>query len=306
LPILAVLGCGDAEPPVLPGTRTPPCELASTIYIVDEIALPLTVEGYNAVAFDLDGRAGVDNRLGRAFDFFSDAVVLSGPDRITDGRILWLLELEECANGSSPYARARLHAGTDLDGDPADNFSGSETFGMQVAAELPSVGARDGSRITASEGYSATPAVSLFDIDEAPSEWFGAHGVVLEVDLAEGSVAGRIGFALDAEEVKDALATRYARLYSEALALDPTCGVEDGICGSLAAMLAVAFDLDDDRRVTRDELLANYPNDVGQQYLLPDVDLFADDQYWPAHDGREDHVAMAISFHAVGAAIAAP
>ena len=108
----------------------------------------------------------------------------------------------------------------------------------------------------------------------------------------------------DRAGAEDLAQEAFARLYSAILAADPDCAPTGGLCDSVLSAIALGFDADGDRAITSDEFMAGFPDQVGQQYLLPDADVLSGGDYWPGHDGDPDCLSVGFTFHGVSAVVA--
>ena len=294
--LVAVFGCDDSGPPagLLPGSQPPPCELEPRWYVVDEVTFGESMEAWEDDAFDLDGQGGVDNQLGAAHWYFSQAVTIPSSERLRGLGTVWIVEIGECADGSSDHARVSLHEGT-IAGDH---------YEIVTPAEVPAVGRRASGLVYADAGIGVAPVPALFELDATMvGPWLETWGTRFRVKADDIDMSGNLGFGVEAGLARAPLADAFARLYSAILAADPDCAPTGGLCDSVLSAIALGFDADGDRAISSDEFMAEFPDRVGQQYLLPDADVLSGGDYWPGHDGDPDCLSLGFTFHGVSAVV---
>ncbi len=135
---------GDHSAPYPDLGPTPKAHLLD--FVFDKVTAPTTKAAQKACARDLDGDGVKDNMFA---DILAALALSMGPvalqksldDAVTGGAALTLLRVYADSLTDDSNARLRTYVGADLDADPKDNFSGSETLGLHKS----------------SPGYPATP-----------------------------------------------------------------------------------------------------------------------------------------------------
>lgn len=297
---LVTLGACDPErPPALPGNDPAPCELVTEVFAIRDVTLSGT-QADASRAFDLDGDGRPDDDLGqltRTVDALlaavdRDAWTAHIDDALTDGRAPWLLVVQRCADPArepaasgeildfplpprSSYARVRLVAGLDADGDGV----------LELPADAPGVPAigrltHDG-RLDAQLGSGVAPVGTFLDpLGAAPSStWRLGDGLTVRLASGDGARDVEIGLAV------------HGSLEASAAGLADAFTAEEALGGSGNGL---DLDTDHDGTVAVGELLAS---PLVQAALAPDLDLMAPDDlgitsYWPDHDGQLDSCSM--------------
>ena len=117
--------------------------------VVNRLIAPITSSQLKTYSLDLDGDGKKDNQFFRAFQ--STLLIVPPPQpsflqtffdqQLQGGTRLTLLELSGSSLANDPAARITAYRGQDQDGNPKDNFSGSEPLapahtGTQLAASI--------------------------------------------------------------------------------------------------------------------------------------------------------------------------
>ncbi len=272
-----------------PGLAAPACTMTWQTYRIDQVTMPENVAQATQFGFDLDRRsrdnnAGVDNLLG------STHATLRGVAERWDvnpaiaahlaaGRLTWLLQVGQCADGDE--VRARLGRGVDADGDGAFELAD---------VGIPAVGTR-GDRLSTEAGTARVPVGFLTDGrgDLATDAWQVGFAFATELWAeADGGLAGKLGFGLgplsdQAIEPLRAFAT-------------------DAIGDSGTGAFWRDTDRDHDGAISVAEL-----RDVFDSLAPLDLDLGApeDDAGYRlgGDDGVNDHLSLGIAVHATPVAI---
>lgn len=299
---LAACGGGDvAGPPTLPGADPPPCMLASKYFIVDAVELPAFAASSSSVTLDLDGDGVSENTLGNASGPLHDGgadVPSSFADAVAGGQVLWVIEIARCRDGTGDHVRVASHRGASLQGDLA---AGTATIALDASLDgVPAVGSSTAPNVDAREGVGSIPASALFDVAAASTEtsWVAGAELTIAADETSFALAGLVGLGLD-DLAPAAVAPALARSLSAIVATDRGC---PGACqNSVATWAVTVLDLDHDNVIAANEILANEA--VARLIFAPDLDVFADGQYWPDHDGIDDHLSLVLGFHAVSVGV---
>lgn len=233
--------------------------------IVDSIELP-TKE--NDFAVDLDG-TGKKNRLkeldleGTALSFFNLQDEVDA--QIARGEFVLLFEIFAESIADDPSVNIRSSEGKDLNGDPADNFSGDATFRRVVSSSSEAMLA----------GKIAAGALSAGPGDFSIPLPFGPLGAVMvrleraviKADLGSSKsamTAGQVNGAIPKEEVEATVVPTLADLltYSWMSATIPL----------LKVMLA-SMDTNKNGKIDNEEVRSH---DVFGRFVEPDIDLDGD------------------------------
>lgn len=281
-----VSGClanPDAPPQPL-GAEPPPCATATEHYLIDGIELPQSATTSLQLGLDLDGDEQMrpDNAGGSILSTFLQQYATAFDDldaamasKLADGRLRWVLAVETCADSDDAWSRVGVHRALDGDSDGV----------LELVAHPgpPAGGWLQGSMLRVEIGFGPVPLsafVDLLDADD-PVEWVRGDGLMIEATIGDdGRLEGKLGIGMAEEEVRATVAPRLAAFF--------TYKLERGESG-----FAVTLDDDADGTVTVEELA-----DVMDSLVVPDVDLFDGDVYWPNRDGVEDRVSLGIGFAA--------
>ncbi len=270
------------------------------------VRVPETPAEATALGLDLDGDGQPDNALGGLLaalhsqaDLPIDAAEMQA---IASGRALTLVRLGDVLFPDTADVPVLVSPGTDLDDDPADNFSGSEPFSLAplAGADGELVGAIDADHLIAGPG--AVPV--LLAVGGDPAEVAALRGVGGRIDCdasAPALTSGRLGAAFSGEEVHASLIPPLAAGIDAIVQRD----CPDAVCepGSTGESLASFFDDSGDGRVTALELESN--SLISSTLGNPDLDLFDENgDFNPRVDGVKDSLSLAVGFTAVAAVVA--
>jgi hypothetical protein len=201
---------------------------------------------------------------------------------LDDERVVWILDVKSCSEGSDPYAAVALHRGQ-AEGDGYRLIDGDS-----VAA----VGYRNSVGVVAFDGVAPVPVTTFADVlGTHPTEWLRGNG--LAVELAEddsGAASGRIGVAMQ-DGYLDMIAVPLAAYFQSRL----DAGTSE---------YAVDLDADGDGEITAAEVMAD---GFAGAMLAPDLDMMAhyagELVFWPNHDEHPDSLSLGIGFHAVSVSV---
>jgi hypothetical protein len=262
-------------------------------YVVDVVDLAQgSYADAQASGLDLDSYAdgSVDNQLGLVagliglygdYDLDVEAKAL-----IDAGAILHLLDIQATSLADANGAAVRVFHGVDFDGDPSDNFSGFEPFGIDLGrGDGLATGTIRNGWMRAGPG-TAPIAVTFPGLDEPfilPLE-----GVRIAATITADEIEGILGGAIRTDAIETSVVPTLHAGLLRIVARD--CG--DGSCesGSFGAALISLFDADGDGAIS----LAEFRDDeLTRGLLAPDVDLDCDD--------GSDSLSVGMRFHAVRA-----
>ncbi len=293
--ILAATGCADDAPAEDP-CASPVPEGVHYQYVVSHLDMPTDAESSRALAQDLDGdpQGRPDNAMGQilsavqgsfGYDFDAEANGL-----IADGSIIPLLDLQATDLVTATHVGLEVLHGVDLDGDPSNNGSGQETFGIDATRGSGLlVGCIADGQVEA--GHGAVPVAFTFPgLGEAFVVRLEGARIVAQVD-ADG-LSGLIGGGMSQQTIDDDFVPALQRGFDNIVVRD--CPTGSGSCTSdFAAGLLDLFDTSPkDGRITVDELRNS---SLIATLLAPDIDL--------DHDGENDHLSVGLGFTAVPATI---
>lgn len=278
-------------------------------FVIDSVHMATDLDEAGMLAFNLDGDpyCGPDNAIGLVLQVVFDWLDTDGnavlAELIAEGRILHLLELRTPSLDDADGASLRVYVGSDIDGDPTDNFSGTETFGIDatVASEALAGTVRAG---TLDAAVGVVPLqIALPGVDEPFVLSLGTARAELVVDSDGRRAQGRIGGSLTPPQVHDELLP----IVWMALARIVEADCPGGTCAPGSRGEDIIDFLEDcsEGSATCDGYLGlDEFRDIGLVQLLssPDVDLFDDQgRYNPRCDEILDALSVAVSFTAVPA-----
>jgi hypothetical protein len=276
-------------------------------FVVDTIRIPASFTEALQLGRDIDrdpqGRP--DNQLGMILSVIRthlDTDLNAETAALIDaGKLLHLLEVRATSLGDAAHVGALLFHGVDTDGDPADNFSGDETFGI------------DGSRgIGLTSGAIADGVLDLTSGTFPIAVTFPGLGEPFVIELVAGwidgditadGLSGRLGGAVTVDELDRALIPALVEGLNRIIARD----CPDGTCesGSGGELLVDYFDDCGEGSSTCDGLLSVdelRSNDLVSSLLAPDMDLFDEaGQLNPRCDQVKDALSIGLGFTAVPA-----
>ncbi|MBW2735320.1 MAG: hypothetical protein JRH20_23295 [Deltaproteobacteria bacterium] len=251
-----------------------PPALTSLQVVLESMDLPTSGAEY---AGDVDGDGDTENQAGVLMGVLAAANMgLQGQldRRLAAGYLLLLLDLHKDAARSGGF-EVQAHVGEDQDSDPRDNFSGNETFDIDVNSPNDALMAArmDGAHLKADGklvvGLPLASGVVMLTLNKA-------H---LEAEVSSsGMQRGWLYGALPMEEVDTKLLNGFADILNGP---------------NVAPSIAALFDLDQSGDVTAEEL-KNSP--LLAAMIKADVDTDG--------DGKVDAMSFGAAFTAVSCVIA--
>lgn len=278
-----------------------------TQYVANTIDVPSNSTEATALGQDIDGDLSIDNALGSILG--SLASMGADPQAAIDGfvangEILQIFDVQATDLVDADGVAVRGFAADDGDEppNPADNFSGSETFVIKPGSPAGSMLLGDITGGNAVAGPGTMPLSIVIGPGTPPVivELVGARfkGGVTATTITNGLLGG----AITAEEVDAVLIPGIAAALNIMVAEDcvgTTCDPD-----SAGEDILLLFDDNDDGVITAEELRANA---LIQSLLAPDVDLFdATGAFNPNTDGENDALSFGVGFTAVGAVFDLP
>jgi hypothetical protein len=269
-------------------------------FVVNAVYLPTTATSSNQFAFDLDAdpQGRPDNMLGAilsiadwgGYDLNAESQML-----VDAGEILHLLDVHTSSIDDAEDVGVTLAHAYDLDGDPSDNFSGVEDFGIDSTRGSGTLtGTVTNGRLVVDVG-TVPLAVTFPGLDEPFI--LELRGARMEATFTEDGLEGRIGGAMSPEVVNGTVVP----LFHEGLGRIVDSDCVDGVCpdGSFARTLLDLFDDDKDGSISLEELRENT---LTSALFSSDVDMFDEDgNLAPGCDGVADSLSVAVGFDAVPA-----
>jgi hypothetical protein len=215
------------------------------------------------------------------------------------GHVLQLVAIDAASLENADPVPVLVTRGSDVDGDPADNFSGDEGFALDplegADGELP--GSLDAGRLRAGPG-TAPIQLAMFGVTPEVVALHGVGARLRAMASPDGLATGRHCGAVTDEELDAVFIPALARAIDSIVQRDCRGSVCEA--DSQGEELASFFDENEDGMVPLEELAANslIESTVGN----PDLDLFdADGDFDPNVDGVKDSLSFCLGFTAVGA-----
>ena len=272
-------------------------------YVMDAIRVPETAMQASQVALDLDGDEQPDNALGGLLAAMHNSVDLPiaavQMAAVESGDVLQLVGIDAVSLDDDASVPVLVSRGVDVDGDPADNFSGAEGFALEplegADGELP--GALEAGVLRAGPG-TAPIQLAMFGVTLEVAAMVGVVARIRANASDDGLAGGRTCGAFVEEEVDDVLLPAMARAVDSLVQRDcrgTTCEPD-----SQGETMLTFFDDNGDGMVPVEEFQANalIASTIGN----PDLDLFdADGELNPNVDGVRDSLSLCLGFTAVGA-----
>ena len=297
----------DAARPIdagIPDAAAPDAALREGLwYLMDAIRIPQTASEANSFGLDLDADGRRDNALGGVLAALHNHIDLPiaaiQQDAVVAGDVLELVGIDAASLDDAPSVPVLVSRADDLDGDPADNFSGAEPFAL-----VPLDGA-DGQldcRLRSGRlrgGPGTVPiALAIFGVTPQVIAMRGVGGQIVAAASDDRLAAGRLGAAFTSEEVDTVLIPAMAAGVASIVQRD----CPGGVCAAdtQGETLATFFDENEDGMVSVEEFRDNalIQSTVGN----PDLDLFdADGVLNPNVDGIKDSLSFGFGFTAVAA-----
>jgi hypothetical protein len=297
-----LLGLGEPTVIVDAGIDAPACEdqpLTARQVVIDGFQAPTTSAAARDAAFDIDGDSTTDNAI---FVSLASLVTLvpafeiqsTIDDNLATGQLLQLLQ----ADLQGACATTTLFEGGDRDmpANPADNFSGQESFDVLGIPRGRMTGARAGAVVSAGTGGTAELRLPLFT-GTTPIELPLIEARVRYEVTADGLIEGAIGGAIRADVIDGVVIPSFAASLQAAVARDcggtaPDCCVPES-AGEAAVQL---FDDDADCAIAGAEVAEAQ---VIRTLFSVDLDLYNGGVMDPQGDGLNDSLSIGIPFTAV-------
>jgi hypothetical protein len=237
-----------------------PTEPALLTTVVDKLTAPTSATEF---AVDLDGNGTKDNQLGAIMGVVASfyAVQPEIDNQINSGALIMLMEVFAQALTDDQQTRLQYHMGNDNDGDPTDNFSGSEEFGLSSTSPTNLIlqgGITSGAmKVGPGDLQISLPLMpgSLVVVDLKKSQ------VTADVS-ASGMANGQINGAIPESDVDQKIIPMMAQMLTNLLA-DPN--IDPG--------MKIILDPNSDGTVTADEIKKNV---LISAFLASDVDTDGD------------------------------
>lgn len=296
--LFVMLSACGGEQDWIPGTESPPTSPeppqqvvppssqhhhpSALQSVVSQITLPSTGTEHG---MDLDDDGVVDNQIGRILgqvkSLFNIDMQPTLGEQIDAGKAILLYDVLARSLMDDTQVQVRAYLGVDKDGDPADNFSGAETFTISgnalESAVLPAT-------IVGGKLASTTPGPGLVSLP------FISHTTVLPLrntqiqatvgpdGMRHGILAGAIPMDEAVSRLGPVLAKELNRVYQRPDQLPAT-----------VELLRYFLDQDRDGTITTEEFSTS--NAFG--FLLHSADIDTDE------DGQLDAISFGISFKSV-------
>lgn len=217
-------------------------------------------------------------------------------DLVQNGLIIHLVEVQALALDQSSNVGLQMFVGTDLDGDPSDNFSGSEIFGIDRAfASQPMVGYIIDNQLEADLGR-----VPLQVLIPGSDEVFTMEleATMIEADITAERLTATLGGVLAEVQVQSGFLPAIYVGISGILEGECEGGCEPGSRGQL---LLDIFDVDEDGAVTSEEFTEN---SLINALTAADADIRDESgAINPSCDGVPDGLSVAVELTGVPADI---
>lgn len=280
-------------------------------YVIDTITIPTSSGQATACGLDIDSdpMARVDNALGQIVAALAGAAGADpqpGMDAaLANGTALHLLDVQADSLADDPTVLLREFLGEDTDGNPADNFSGSEPFA--IAADSPTdaqlAGAISGGQMDVGPGELSVRIVPFSGGTPIVLPLVGAriHGNLSGTELLGGILGGAV-----TSDTLDTVVIPALALNVQAVVATNCGGTFPNCCtaGTSGETLVSLFDTNDDCLVSEQEIR---DSTLVQSLLAPDLDLFdATGAFNPLSDGVKDSLSIGVCFTAVGAFFTLP
>ena len=273
-----------------------------SLFVVDSVRFATSWDEVNTVlGMDFDQLEPLrnDNLLGgvlaTVFGGLGTNVESIVASMIADGRILHLIDVQSVGRQTADGVGVSVFLGLDLDGDPGDNFTGVETFGVvDPFAGETMVGAVTNGHIEAELG--AMPLQIALPGSEEPFV-LNLGAARIEADFDDDRLIGLIGGVLSEAQVQD----EFLPIVHTAMARSIALQCEQGVCepGSNGAVFLDLFDSDGDGELSLDEVREN---DLIRALLAPDLDLFDENGLMaPGCDMTTESLSFVVGFTAVPA-----
>jgi hypothetical protein len=291
-----ILDAGIDAPAPVCGESAP---LTTRQVVIDGFQAPTSNAEARAAGFDLDGNTTVDNAI---FVTLASLVAVvpefeiqsTIDDNLATGQLLQLMKVElepGCATTTLFHGEDR-----DMPPNPADNFSGQESFRVLGTARGRMTGARAGDLVSAGADGTAELRLPLF-AGTTPIELpLIAARVRYEV-TADGLIEGAIGGAIREDLIDGVVIPSFVASLQAAVARDCTGTAPDCCAPESAGAAAISlFDDDADCAIAGPEVSKAQ---IIRTLLTVDLDLYNGGVLDPEGDGVKDALSIGIPFTAV-------
>ena len=279
-----------------------PVEGAHSLFVVDSVRFPANpLEASSEMSMDFDGVEPIrkENALGQVLGtvFGSLGTDIDGivASMIADGRILHLIDVQSVSRDTSASVGASVFLGFDLDEDPSDNFTGTETFGVvdPFAGQTMTGRINDGNIVVA---LGAMPLQLALPGVEEPFV-LNLAAARMEAAFDGDMLVGLIGGVLSEEQVQNEFLPIVHTVIARSVALQ----CDQGVCepDSNGAVFLDLFDSDGDGEVSLEEVV---DNELVKALTEPDLDLFDESGAMvPGCDDVRESLSFVVRFTAVPA-----
>jgi hypothetical protein len=285
-------------------------------YVLDQFIVPADQTQAQALALDIDGQGGGDNKLGEILSVLGD---LGGQDiqanvnaQVARGEMVMLANLQATALDSAAATGLWIFRGDVLSPSPclddedtvcAQHLNGGGTFATVGATDSLIYGDISDGILTGGPGR-VTLRIPLVIVPQPLI--MNLVGVRASVEVADsGLTNGRLGGAVTVDEINDNILPQLVMVMQNTVQQDCN-GVSPNCCtpGSQGEDLVGTFDSDGSCDVTLDELKDNA---LLSGLLSPDLDLFdAEGFFVPNDDGVKDSLSLGVGFNATLGSFALP
>lgn len=234
--------------------------------VVNTLTLPTSATTY---AVDLDNNGTKDNQLGAILGALGGYIPkANSPQTMIDaqikqGALILLFDILATSIVNAATMTLKMYLGADLDSNAADNFTGSEEFGISASSptNLSMPGKITSGQMVAGPGTMTIPIPLGTTPTNVSLKLAQATGTLSSAGLAAGQINGAIPWTEVQSSLLPALATMLDDQYKNAT--DPT----------LKNLLKTLFDLNGDGTITATELKGNLILGI---FLKADVDTDGD------------------------------
>lgn len=274
-------------------------------FLISSVTIAGSIEAAFGLGLDIDGDGTVENEMGIVMGDVAETVEIDPgvvvADGLARGDIIQLLALAVDAEGQGTM---RGLVGLDLDEDPSDNLSGSESFAIADGepTDTPLPVEAGVTRIVAGPGemWLRLPLAAPFG-GVVTARLLGAR--VDAERQPDGSIAGRLGGAFLATDVDLVLVPLIAIGLNEVVERDCPAGLGSCEPGSGGERMLSLVDPDQSGFITDDEVRDSLL--FSTSLLVPDVDLLdAAGNYAP--DGVAESMSWGMGFATTGAVFDPP
>jgi hypothetical protein len=256
-----------------------------------------------SIGFDLTGNGYPDEAASAMMGMFTTLSWIEQEPAVAAieaGRVLWVFEVEHCADSSVDHVRVTLHRAIDADDDPDNNLTGEGRLIRVDAPTVAAVGTSQGEGgALVSQGAAQFPLSHLLEYagDEGAVVWLEGIAVAIELEYSTAGISGRAGAGVSPELAEKMYYEYVSRTATRIMAEDPGC--PDACETTQASTISREMDFNGDGVVDEEELRES----PRWRWYANEIDLLAEHDgeivYWPGHDGIDDSVGIAMLFWAV-------